>query len=384
MYPGKHLTLVKLILLVLPYFFSFPDLYSQESGPFKPVDFIPANKALIYLYWISSGTGGQEYVVINEQPVSYLPLYEKGCLVYFADPGIITVNSLKGKKRDLVLQVSARETVYLRGFSLAGETTFRRMTPSDGLKDLNRCRLYEKQFLVNQDNFRSVALISTTISRAEATDAPLSSSAIFIEKMYAILDKIILMERQVLPSLRETAADEISKYFNSRVIYGEGMKDNSTITTLKSKYDSVTPVIINDKSYPGLNTIRDDLIPFPGYHGNISHFFKDEDNYKQVISEIGKAVNTDIIAICNLNYTVSLKGNSFINSGKIDLSTQLYLFYPDGRLLAFGNKSIPLVREIKGYDLNDFEDALKIFPFALVPILEEITYEITRKMGKNK
>jgi hypothetical protein len=353
---------------------------SQVFKPFKEVESIPKDKAVVYIYWPNNKTGGMDYVYVNDRLASFLPLYSKGCLIYFADPGTNVFSAKLWRRGDLVLQIYPNESVFIRGFYMTGETSFRRIPPDEARNDLKKCNIYEKQCIADSERFKSIALVSTTISKAELPILPLLDASAFNEKVYSILGKIVAMQKLNLYQIRETAAREISAYFNAKVLFGDSLNCKPEMQELRKKHDTISPVIINGKSYPGLVTLNDDIKPFPDYKDNINRFFKDPDNYKEIISEIGQSLKTDLIAVCNMNYTLST--NSYAFTGVVNLYTQLYLFSADGTLVAKGDKVLQSSGSISGNNIQDFENALKMLPSALDLILEEITCGLYVEMSK--
>jgi hypothetical protein len=373
--------------MLLRMLFSFSLLYtgilqvsSQEFKPFKELDSIPEDKAVVYIYWPNMAPGGMEYVIVNDRFASFLPLYSRGCLVYIADPGINVFNTSNSRKGNLVLQIYPGESVFIQGIFKSGETTFRRIPPAAALKELNKCRLYEKQCIIDSDKFRSIALLSTTISRADLPITPILDASAFNERVYSILDKIVAMQKINLYQLRDNVAHEISQYFKAKVVFGDSLNLIPEVKELQKKYNKINQIMINDKSYPALVTIQDDIKPFSSYNDNCNHFFRDDDKYKEIISEIGHVLKTDLIAICNMNY--SLYTNSYSLGGGINLNTQLFLFSPDGTLVAKGDKMLTSSGSISGNSIRDYENALKMLPSTLDLILEEITCDLCDKMKK--
>jgi hypothetical protein len=377
----KHtLTFHRIFITVMFIIAAIQSAWTQEFVHFMEVDSIPQGKAVMYIYWPNSAAFGYDFVFINDKPVSYLPLYPKGCLVYFADPGINIINSKNMRKGDLVVQVSEGEKIYIRGFYNTGTTSFRRISPVSALKDLAKCRLYEKQNILDPGNFRSVALVSVTISKPSFPDLPMLDASAFNQKVYSIMGQIVEMQKYQIDNLREITAGELKKYFSANVLYGDSLNLEPEMVILRNKYQSAPTVEINERIYPALITGSQDLMPFNGYQNDIDLFFKNPDNYSGIIAEIAQSFKTDLVAICNTNYVLS--ANTLGISGTIYLLTHLYLFNPDGSLLIQGHKSLTPGKDINGRKIEEFEDALNLFPYTLDLILENITYDMKGKLKK--
>ena len=377
----SHSLPCRLIILFILLVNSYP-ASSQVYRPFKEVVSIPPGKAVIYIYWPNFVWNKYSYfVTVNDKPASNLPLFPKGCLVYYAEPGICVINLKPLKNGDLVVQVNEGEKYFVRGVYDSGPTTFRLFNPAEALKDLRGCWVYKKPDIIDSDNFRTIALLSVTMSKP-IPGSTFGDETYYNLEAYPVMKQIIDLEKVNVYSLRETAARELKEYFKAGILYGDSLNRKSQIPALKEKYDSTSTFELDGKYYPSLITVNDDLIPFPGYKTDIDWFFRHDEIYRPVIAEISQSIKADIFAICNTNFVLYSSGKDFNIYGTIGLDTRLYFFNPEGTLLMEGKKEQMLSGNRAEYDIRDYENALGLFPVNFDLLLEDFTLKINKKLNK--
>ena len=362
-----HFISIVILLPALLIFFGITRGESQVFRPFKEIDAIPKNKGVIYVYLPSKIRNVEDYVFINGKLASDFPLYEHGCLIYFADSGINAINAWLWSKDDLVVYVNPGESVFIKGLYATGKTSFRQIPSDIARKELMKYKIYDKRSGIKSEKCRSIALISTTISKPVGTNAYNEG----VERK--LLEDIVKIEKPYLNWIRETTAKELKKYFSAPVIFGDSLNSMPEIKKLKPKYSKSLQFMLDEnRSVPYILSDSLDLKPFSHFRGDITKFFKDTANYKPIIREIGQAAKTDIIAVCNTN---SFIDGSFI----IYLNTDLFLFYPDGSLFATAGKSVRSSQVSSVYFAADFCEALRLFPITLTLTLEEMISDLMKK-----
>jgi hypothetical protein len=371
----NHLSFIRIILvLMLMNFCLVHSSPAQEFVHFREVENIPPGKAVLYIFWPNHVVGGEEYVTINDQPASFLPLYSRGCLVFITDPGIYIINAVKRKGSDLVVQVKEGEKVFIQGIYKSGETPFRKVPEKSALREVRSCKLYEKQFLIGSDKIKSIAMISTTISEPQLPGFPGSD---FTTNVDLKMNHIIEYEKARIREFRDFLGDKLGEYFGGKILFGDSLALLSGMKTLKERYE---PPVRDAGNLPSNSfvSLSDDLVPFSNYRGDIDDFFSDKENYEPVISEIGTLLQADYISICNTRL-IMRSADDFGTCGTIRLAVGFYLFRKDGSLVENISDTKLLESIVKGNDPESFKSAIDQFPYLLVPVLERLTYKLSKE-----
>jgi hypothetical protein len=115
------------------------------GAAFQPVDRIPTEKALVYIYRPNSIVGGaiRYHVADGEIPVVYL--IRGGYFPYFAEPGEHTFWARTESRSEVTTDLHPGETYYLRGRIGAGIAVGRPslefVEPSIGAKEVRKLKL---------------------------------------------------------------------------------------------------------------------------------------------------------------------------------------------------------------------------------------------------
>jgi len=233
-----------------------------------------------------------------------------------------------------------------------------------------------KPGIINSDKIRSIALITTTIARPVAENN--FAYEIVEDRAFPIMEAIVQLEKSKLDWIRTTTAKQLSNSFTAKVIWGDTLNSLPGIRSLKPKYKKVILIPIDESRYfPAFVVDTGDLIPFLSYRNDAKGFFKNPDNYKNKIGEIGQAISTDLIAICNIYCSIKVMVTS-----RLCITTELYLFYPDGTLFVSGRGTVESVPNTTVDNLFDYETAFGSFPSSLYLALSEVTQNVSKKMNK--
>ena len=219
-------------------------------------------------------------------------------------------------------------------------------------------------------NVQNVTLISTMIGKIKQPVLPLIDAAAFNEKTNSIADQIMDLQKQNINNYREIIASSLKKYFNCDVLYAESLHSIPAFAELKENYDFPGALRIENDHYPFIITAKDDINPFKYEKGNVVSYFSSA-NYKSIISEIIKKVNSDLIAISYSTLTV-IGANIFGISGSLRLDTYLFLFDKDGDLVSDAHSwSKPTM--ISGKQILDYKAQLDNLSIILDPMMNKVS-----------
>ncbi|MCX6244954.1 MAG: hypothetical protein NTU98_09645 [Bacteroidetes bacterium] len=230
------------------------------------------------------------------------------------------------------------------------------------------------------NNFRKIALVVTTMEKPTGPSLPLDNAVRIQNQIDKILEDIIKVEQDRLNWIRETTVQQLSNTFRAKVLWGDSLNSLTGIRNLKPKYKRVVSVMLDARrSYPLFVADTGDLKPFLTYYSDAEKFFSKPANYQTIIDEIGHTLQTDLIAVCNVHFSIKV-----MVTYHIYVTTEVFLFYPDGTLLSGGSGSTEGVKNTSMKDVLDYKSALSVFPTSLYLALEEIKQDISKKQKKNK
>lgn len=137
------------LLLALVCFISAPlSIIAQHTTtPFEELKEIPAGKAVIYIYRVSTYAVAIHYRVnADDKPVMNTHLFIGGYMVYLANPGKVELWAEMGKQRESIsLDVEAGKSYFVEGSVISGAWTskpcFTLISPEKALKKIHKCKL---------------------------------------------------------------------------------------------------------------------------------------------------------------------------------------------------------------------------------------------------
>ncbi len=119
----------------------------HTTTPFEELKEIPAGKAVIYIYRVSTYAVAVHYRVnANDQPVINTHLYIGGYMVYLANPGKIELWAEMGKHHEsITLDVEAGKSYFVEGSVISDAWTsrpcFTLVSRENALRKIYKCKL---------------------------------------------------------------------------------------------------------------------------------------------------------------------------------------------------------------------------------------------------
>jgi hypothetical protein len=119
----------------------------HTTTPFEELNEIPAGKAVIYIYRVSTYAVAVHYRVnANDKPVMNTHLYIGGYMVYLANPGKVELWAEMGKHHEsTTLDVEAGKSYFVEGSVISDAWTsrpcFTLVSRENALRKINKCRL---------------------------------------------------------------------------------------------------------------------------------------------------------------------------------------------------------------------------------------------------
>ncbi|MBT9097525.1 hypothetical protein KFZ76_07360 [Methylovulum psychrotolerans] len=118
------------------------------SGPaFKPLDPIPANKGVVYIYRAPSFVGGGTYGTVTANSTPITKIKNGGYFPYIANPGPVhfEVSTEATNEADVIVELGKEKylkTTIGMGF-LVGHLKFSEVSSEIGKKEISECNLLE-------------------------------------------------------------------------------------------------------------------------------------------------------------------------------------------------------------------------------------------------
>lgn len=227
------------------------------------------------------------------------------------------------------------------------------------------------------DKVQNVALFSTMIGKIQQPLFPLIDAAAFNEKTNSIADQIMDLQKKNVDKCQEIVASSLKKNFNCKVLYADSLHTLVGFAELKGKFDFKSSLRIENDHYPFIITAKDDINPFRFENGDVIKYFNNSANYKVMISELGKRINTDLVAISYSTLTVAGAG-MFGIYGYLRLDTYLYLFDKDGDLISDAhNWSKPT--NISGKQIDEYKAQLDNLSIIIEPMMNKVILNYQNK-----
>ncbi len=226
------------------------------------------------------------------------------------------------------------------------------------------------------DKIQSISLFLTMIGRVEQPLFPLIDAAILNGKTNSIADQIMDMQKKNIDKYRGIVVSGLKKNFKCHVLYADSLHSQPGFTELKEKYNFKNALRINNEHYPQIITATEDINPFYFDNGNVVEYFKENANYKNVIVELGKKVNTDLIAVSFSQLRVVGVGIFGLN-GRLRLDTYLFLFDKTGKLISDAH-SWAKPTNISGKKIDEYLSQLDNLSLIIEPMINTVilNYEV--------
>jgi len=220
------------------------------------------------------------------------------------------------------------------------------------------------------NNVQNIALFSTMIGKIQQPVLPLIDAAAFNEKTNSIADQIMDLQKKNIDKCQGIVASSLNKNFNCKVLYADALHTMAGYVELKEKFDFKSALRIENDNYPFVITAKNDINPFRLEKGNVLKYFNSSTNYKGVMAELGKKMNTDLIAVSYTTLTVAAVG-MFGIYGNLRLDTYLYLFDKEGDLISDAHTwSKPT--NISGKKIDEYRAQLDNLSIIIEPMMNKL------------
>lgn len=220
------------------------------------------------------------------------------------------------------------------------------------------------------DKIQNITLLSTMIGKIQQPVFPLIDAAAFNGKTNSIADQIMDLQKKNIDNYREIIASSLKKNFNCEVIYGNSLQEKPEFIEIKEKFNFPNALRIENDNYPMIIVSSNDINPFKYEKGKVVPFFKEPSNYKNVISEICKINNSNLLAVSYSTLTVTGAG-MFGAWGFLRLDTYLYLFDRDGDLIS-DSQTWSKQSKISGKDIEQYKSQLDNLSIILEPMMSKV------------
>jgi len=241
---------------------------------------------------------------------------------------------------------------------------------------LSSCSNMKIEYYGKKDlKVHNVALISTMIGRMRQPQAPIIEAGVFNEKTNNIADEIMKMQKNNIDMYRVLVAKSINRNLYCNVLYADSLHKLPGFLGLKEKYDFKSSLILNSDNFPYIITASNDINPFNYNHGMVFGYFK-KNNQKELVAEIAKTLNCDLIAVSYSN--LSIVDTDLLGLlGDLRLDTYILLFDKYGNQIVSA-QTWSDSQSISGKQLSDYTTQI----FNLSPILEPMMVEIGKFFKK--
>ena len=193
----------------------------------------------------------------------------------------------------------------------------------------------------------------------------------------SICDQIMDLQKKNIDKCPDIVAASLKQNFKCKVLFADSLHSKPGYAELKDKYDFKSALRIENDHYPYIITATEDINPFRYEKGNVGLYFSNSANYKAIISELAKKINTDLIAVSYSTLTVAGVG-MFGIYGYLRLDTYLYLFDKDGDLVSDAHTwSKP--SNIGGKQIEDYKGQLDNLSLILEPMMNKVVLNYQTK-----
>ena len=227
------------------------------------------------------------------------------------------------------------------------------------------------------DKVQNIALFSTLIGKIQQPIFPLIDAAAFNQKTNSIADQIMDLQKKNIDKCQEIIALSLKKNFKCKVLYADSLHTLDGFAELKEKVDFKNSLRIENDHYPVIISAKDDINPFRFEKGDVIKYFNNSTNYKAMVSELGKKLNTDLIAVSYSTLTVAGAGMLGIY-GFLRLDTYLFLFDKDGDLISDAH-SWSKPTNISGKQIDDYKAQLDNLSIIIEPMMNKVILNYQNK-----
>lgn len=227
------------------------------------------------------------------------------------------------------------------------------------------------------DNVQNVALFSTMIGKIQQPVLPLIDAAAFNEKTNSIADQIMDLQKKNINNYQKIVVSSLKNNFNCNILYADALHALPVFAEIKERFDYKNGLRIENDNYPFIINAKDDVNPFRFEKGNVLKYFNNSANYREVMTEIGKRLNTDLIAVSYSTLTVAGVG-MFGIYGTLRLDTYLYLFDKEGNLISDAHAwSKPT--NISGKKIDEYGAQLDNLSVIIEPMMNKLILNYKNK-----
>lgn len=230
--------------------------------------------------------------------------------------------------------------------------------------------LIVKNHMKDTEKPKNIVLFSTIIGKINEPALPILYAPKFNERTIAIASQLNDLEKQKIDNYRNTLASSLKNNFKCDVIFGNSLVSHKDFLALKQKYDNPKSLLTENEHFPNLITASNDINPFAFEKGNVIKYFYNPTNYKGVLSELSKTLNSDYIAISFSELRV-MKIGYFAKNATVRLETYLYLFDQNGNLISEGLGWTD-TSKVSGSDPKEYESILDNFEEAIEPLVQKL------------
>jgi hypothetical protein len=198
----------------------------------------------------------------------------------------------------------------------------------------------------------------------------LIDAAVFNQKTNSIADQIMDLQKQNVDKCQAIVASSLENNFHCKVLYADTLRNSTGYAELKEKFDFKSSLRTKNDHFPLIITAKDDINPFRFENGDVLEYFNYSADYKSIISELGKRIDTDLIAVSYSTLTITGAG-VFGIYGYLRLDTYLYLFDKYGDLISDAHTwSKP--ENISGNQIDEYQAQLDNLSIILEPMMDKL------------
>lgn len=213
---------------------------------------------------------------------------------------------------------------------------------------------------------QKIALISTYLTFYQSLNSLSIRNTLMSENVRSFSGEINNLLSGSITETREVVANSLGEKLKCSVLFGKQLQETNGYSGLKEKYNFPDALKKEDEFFPDIISNADDLVPFNFQNGDIESFFKDQNNYKNIVSEICNTLNVNHMAV-SFSYLFPTEG-SMIMGNFMNIATDLYLFNKNGECIA-AEKTFTNVT-FKSKEIEGYQQALDNLPVILKALIE--------------
>lgn len=227
-----------------------------------------------------------------------------------------------------------------------------------------------KSYSKRTERVKNVVLLSTMIGKVKQPLFPLIDAAIFNDKTNSVAKEIIELQQNNIKSFRLNCAKAIKNGLRCNVLFGDSLCALPEYKALINSYSSKNNLLTGNGFFPTITMCDNDLAPFKFDNGKVTSFFRNIENYKSIIADIGSKVDADLFAVSFSELNV-INVSSFGIMGTLRLDTYLYLFDKSGNLMTEGHSWSEKCRT-SGKQMKDYSNQLLSFSPTILAMIRKI------------